>query len=81
MVDEGHHHEGQYPFHGSSVGMVSQFPLDYMHLVCLGVVRRLLLIWLRCPLNFRVPANIVDRMSAKLSDLRSYIPVEFARKP
>ncbi len=34
MVDEGHHLEGQYSFHGSSVCMVSQFPLDYMHLVC-----------------------------------------------
>ncbi|KAL1279273.1 hypothetical protein QQF64_025946 [Cirrhinus molitorella] len=81
MVDESHHHDGPHPFHGSSVGMVSQFPLDYMHLVCLGVVRRLLSIWLRGPLNFRLPANIVDRMSAKLVEMRSYIPVEFARKP
>lgn len=81
MVDESHHHEGPHPFHGSSVGMVSQFPLDYMHLVCLGVVRRLLNIWLRGPLNFRVPANIAERMSAKLVEMRSYIPVEFARKP
>lgn len=80
-VDEGHHLEGQHSFHGSSVGMVSQFPLDYMHLVCLGVVRRLLHIWLRGPLNFRVPANIADRMSAKLCEMRCYIPVEFARKP
>lgn len=81
MVDEGHHHEGPHPFHGSHVGMVSQFPLDYMHLVCLGVVRRLLNIWLRGPLNVRVPANIVERMSAKLVGMRSHVPVEFARKP
>ncbi|XP_013886300.1 uncharacterized protein LOC106534268 [Austrofundulus limnaeus] len=81
MADEGHHHEGPHPFHGSNVGMVSQFPLDYMHLVCLGVVRRMLNIWLRGPLNVRVPANIVQRMSAKQVEMRSHVPVEFARKP
>lgn len=51
MVEESHHSEGPHPFHGSSVGMVSQFPLDYMHLVCVGVVRRMLHIWLRGPLD------------------------------
>ncbi|XP_030580612.1 uncharacterized protein LOC115776952 isoform X1 [Archocentrus centrarchus] len=81
MADESHHHEGPHPFIGSSVRMVSQFPLDYMHLVCLGVVRRMLHIWLRGPLNFRLPASIVERMSAKLLEMRSFIPVEFARKP
>lgn len=35
MVDESHH-EGPHPFHGSSVGLISQFPLDHMYLVCLG---------------------------------------------
>ena len=25
------------------IGLVSQFPLDYLHLVCLGVMRRFLL--------------------------------------
>lgn len=61
--------------------MVSQFPLDYMHLVCLGIVRRLLNMWLRGPLTVRVPATIVEQMSAKLVSRRPYIPVEFARKP
>ena len=35
------------------VGMVSRFPLDYMHFVCLGVVRRLILLWMCVPLNCR----------------------------
>ncbi len=39
--------------------------LDYMHLVCLSV-RRMLHIWFRGPLNFRIPANIAERMSPKL---------------
>ena len=34
------HHIGFSPL--QSLGMVTQFPLDFMHLVCLGVVWRLL---------------------------------------
>lgn len=45
------HHLGLSPFEGTSLGMVSQFPLDYMHLVCLGVVRRLLFLWKKGPLK------------------------------
>ncbi len=81
MVDELHHHEGPHPFKNVKVGMVSQFPLDYMHLVCLGVVRKLLQTWLRGPLTVRLPALIVDRMSGKLQSMRPYVPIEFARRP
>ena len=35
------HHTAMSPFTGLQFGMVSNFPLDYMHLICLGVVRRL----------------------------------------
>lgn len=80
-VDELHHHEGPHPFKNVKVGMVSQFPLDYMHLVCLGIVRKLLQTWLRGPLTVRLPALIVDRMSGKLQSMRPYVPIEFARRP
>ena len=35
LADEDHH-IGISPLTRLSLGMVSQFPLDYMHLVCLG---------------------------------------------
>jgi len=79
-VYEDHQH-GPNPFHGSNIGMVSQFPMDYMHLVCLGVVRKLLLMWLRGPLNVRLSANVVNQMSDCMKELQPYIPVEFERKP
>lgn len=79
--NEDHHQSGPNPFHGLSIGMVSQFPNDYTHSVCLGVVRKLLNIWLRCALKFRLTANIVNRMSDCLTGLRNHIPVESARKP
>ena len=45
-MTDGDHHIGSPPFGGLSIGMVSQFPLDYMHLVCLSVTQRLILLWM-----------------------------------
>lgn len=41
------HHNGQTP-------LITGFPLCYMHQYCLGVQKRLLLTWLRGPLNVRL---------------------------
>lgn len=44
-LDEGHHKEGKSPLSILPIGMVSQVPFEYMHLVCLGVMKKLLLAW------------------------------------
>ena len=44
MSDEDYH-RGPNPFCELSIGMVSQFPIDYMHLVCLKKVHFALYIW------------------------------------
>ena len=62
-------------------GMISGFVLDYMHLVCLGVVRRLLHFWLRGPLAVRLSARYVTLISQELVSMRGCVPSEFARKP
>jgi len=36
------HHTGDSILEKLDIGMVSQIPLDYMHLVCLGVMKRML---------------------------------------
>lgn len=33
------------------IGMVSSFVLDYIHLVCLGNVRKLVCLWIKGPLR------------------------------
>ncbi|KAJ8034244.1 hypothetical protein HOLleu_21001 [Holothuria leucospilota] len=63
------------------INMIVQFPLDYMHLVCLGVVRRLILLWKKGPAQCRISAQMVTEISNALVALRSSIPSEFARKP
>jgi len=41
------HHNGQSPLTKLSVDMITAFPLDYMHLICLGVMRKLLYLWIK----------------------------------
>ena len=61
--------------------MVSQFPLDYMHLICLGVVRKLIYLWLKGPLPTRMHHNLVRSLSDLLLNVKSYITREFVRRP
>lgn len=80
MADEDHH-RGPSPLQGLGIGLVSHFCLDYMHLVCLGVVRRLIHLWMRGPLNCRLSASLLLQISERLANVRLSIPCEFARKP
>lgn len=82
MADEDHHLE-PCPLKPLSVGYVTEFGLDYMHLVCLGVVRRLLLYWKGPvgPLSVRLGSRAVKDLSQKLVALCPHIPSDFSRKP
>lgn len=61
--------------------LVKSFPLDYMHLVCLGVMRKLINCWLKGSLPHRLPSQQVGRLNEHLDQLRNEIPLEFSRKP
>lgn len=52
-----------------------------MHLVCLGVMKRLLQLWLRGNEDIRLCTEDIDSVSQHLIAIRQYIPSEFARKP
>jgi len=80
LLDSEHHREKS-PLSALNIGLVSQFCLDYMHLVCLGIVRRLILLWMRGPLTCRLSANVVGQISEHLIHMRSFIPTEFACRP
>lgn len=82
MADENHHQE-ICPIASLPVGCVSQFGLDYMHLVCLGVVRRFILYWKgpQGPYSVRLGSREIIVLSQRLLLMAEHMPVEFARKP
>ncbi|KAG8227301.1 hypothetical protein J437_LFUL004850 [Ladona fulva] len=64
------------------INMVDRFPFEYMHLVCLGVMRKILYSFMKGS-NYKVclTATILDQLSVKIVNLCPYIPSEFGRKP
>jgi len=69
------HHRGESPLSEMGIGMVSQFVIDYMHLVCLGVVRRLIWLWLNGPVHVqtRLRAKSVSEISESLSSFSQLV--------
>lgn len=61
--------------------LVDNVPLDYMHVVCLGVMRKMIFLWLDGPLSVRMQSSDVKQISKRLKNLRSTRPKDFARKP
>ncbi|KAL4713328.1 hypothetical protein ACJJTC_012400 [Scirpophaga incertulas] len=79
------HHVGISPLTKLPIGLVSSFPIDYMHSMCLGVMRKLLHSWVK-PTKSEVKKVKMDSrkitiMNERLSYLRQFIPNDFNRKP
>ncbi|XP_036138283.1 uncharacterized protein LOC118644257 [Monomorium pharaonis] len=60
-------------------GLVSCVPFDYMHLICLGVMRKLISLWLKHQFPRRI--TFCERISQLLKNIRSTVPSEFNRRP
>lgn len=74
------HHTGTSILESLPIDMVAAFPLDYMHLVCLGVMRKLLWSWIRGSPRCRLAAFQRDEISRYLIYISAFIPCEFSRK-
>jgi hypothetical protein len=75
------HHKGTSPLSILHMGLVTGFPLDYLHLVCLGVTRRLLTAWKDRSSPQRLRLQNLKDVSANLLASQSFWPSEFNRKP
>ena len=75
------HHCVLSPFCNLPVDMVRKFPIDYMHQLCLGVMRKLILTWMRGNREVKMSAGQVEAVSKKLLELKAFVPSTFARKP
>jgi len=65
--------------------IIYDFPLDYMHLVCLGVTKKLILLWLgiikKAPLSIRLQSKKVQTISNYLLLFKPSITSDFTRSP
>ena len=76
------HHKGVSPLIALNLGLVTCVPLEYMHLICLGVMRKLLMVhWLRGDHNVCISMQMAALISDRMIDLKPYICCEFHRKP
>ncbi|XP_035711011.1 uncharacterized protein LOC118436639 isoform X1 [Folsomia candida] len=64
-----------------NLGLVSQIVLDHMHLVFLGVTKKLLNIWVKGKLPHRLSSQQVLILSRNLIRLRPFVSRDFQRKP
>ena len=75
------HQLGKSPLIDSTIDPIKDFPLDYMHLVLLGTVRRLLLFLKEGPKICKLSSRQLSEISEKLDSYRNNIPSELARQP
>ncbi|XP_011868416.1 PREDICTED: uncharacterized protein LOC105562288 [Vollenhovia emeryi] len=75
------HHKEISPLVDIGIKMITMFPLDPMHLIYLGVMRKLLHIWTGGKLKTRMSATNISIMSKQLEKAARLWPHEFNRKP
>ena len=75
------HHIGRSVLEQLGTDMIKSFAIDYMHCVLLGVMRKLLWLWIKGPLSTRIGRLNIERISVALGGLVDFIPDDFARKP
>lgn len=80
QLDDDHHH-GPSPLLDLPIDLITCFPTDYMHNICLGVMKTLLRTWIGGLLKVRLSNNKVQIISQRLINLQQFIPFEFSRKP
>lgn len=80
VQNDSKHHNGISPLVILPIDLVYNFPLNYMHLVCLGVMKKLLLIWTGPTSKTKMPLRQYKNVSEKLVLLSKFVPVEFNRK-
>lgn len=75
------HHLGVTILTELPIDCITCAPLDPMHLLYLGVMRKLVNLWFSGPLSVRIgPLNRIE-ISKRSCSLEKHVPQEFARKP
>lgn len=80
-ADQEDHHLSETILKELPIDLIKQVPLDYMHLACLGVVRKLLLLWMKGEKTYRIGKKSRESVSGANTEIRHYVPSEMSRKP
>lgn len=98
-TDEDYHlkKDGQFiksPLESLNIGLVSAVPLDWMHLILLGVMKRLIKFWVhgkkkekkgqhsnRLTESIKLSDIEIDNISKEMLEMKKIIPSDFARHP
>lgn len=75
------HQKKASPLVDCGVNCVNGFSLDYMHLVCLGVVKRIINFWRSGPKECKLSHGQINQISNQLTQFKGRMPSEFARQP
>lgn len=77
--DEDHHNFST-PLTKLNIDMIKCFPHDYLHVVLLGVVRKMLRMWCSGKTNSLLPSKSIKAISKRLENISKSQPKEFQRK-
>ncbi|XP_063710100.1 uncharacterized protein LOC134838487 [Culicoides brevitarsis] len=75
------HHIGIPIMNERSFGLKSRFVVDYKYLVCEGVLKQMMKLWMKGRLDYRLNNKSLRKMSAELLLIGKSIPKEFRHKP
>lgn len=75
------HHTGISILEDLGIGMVSQVASDYMHIVCLGVFKKMITLLCKGPKKLRLKADQLEQIDQMAFKCRKYAVSEFARLP
>ena len=84
MKSDKSYHKNETPLTSLPIDMISQFPIDYMHSVCLGVMKKLISAWSKKKTGMTccmLSAQQLKDIRLKSKHIAKHIPKEISRKP
>lgn len=81
-IDASDYIKGKSPLVVAGFNLITQFPLDPMHLLYLGIVKRLLLNYFVDGRGaYKLSQSLLSQIDVRISSLIPYVSADFARKP
>lgn len=80
-IQEEHHVGNSILVELPNLNMINSFPADPMHLLYLGVTKKIITLWCSGNPTYRLSINQIEKIASFLISIKHDIPREFIRKP